>query len=112
MGKGQGLPCCLTKIYQCVLLSGLLGIPCAIAVSMGHPENFHACIIMNSLLLLLCTSSIFSLCAVTIDRFWAIIHPLSYPAKATHRNALIIIAFSWTLGMYKETSHYILAIIY
>lgn len=85
-------------VCSLLLYIGLLGIPCAIAVSVGKPENFHACIFMNSLLLLLCTSSIFSLVAVTIDRFWAIIHPLTYPAKATHRNALIIITCSWILG--------------
>ena len=80
------------------LLVGIIGIPCAIATSVGLPPNFQGCLFMNSLLLLLCTSSIFSLVAVTVDRYWAIIHPLSYPAMMTSRRALVVIALSWVLA--------------
>lgn len=80
------------------LLVGLIGIPCAITVSVGLPANFQACIFMSSLLLLLCTSSILSLVAVTIDRLVAILHPLHYQTNMTHRSALLIIGVCWTLA--------------
>ena len=80
------------------LLVGVIGIPCAIATSAGLPPNFQACLLMNSLLLLLCTSSIFSLVAVTVDRYWAIMYPMTYPLRMTHQRALIIIVVCWTLA--------------
>ena len=80
------------------LLVGFIGIPCAIATSIGLPHNFRACLFTNSLLMLLCTSSILSLVAVTVDRYWAIIHPLEYPAVVTSRCALTIIAACWVLA--------------
>ena len=79
-------------------LVGLVGIPSAIATSVGLPRNFHLCILMNSLLLFLCTGSILSLVAVTIDRYWAVIYPLSYNARMTGCRAIRIIAICWTLA--------------
>lgn len=80
------------------LLIGLIGIPCAIATAVGLPRNFYGCLFMNSLLLLLCTSSIFSLVAVTMDRYWAIMHSLTYSAKANHKKTLLVIFLCWVLA--------------
>jgi len=46
--------------------------------------------------MLLCTGSILSLVAVTVDRFWAIVRPLRYTVDMTGRRAQIIIACCWT----------------
>lgn len=59
-------------------LIGLLGIPFAIMSSIGLPRNFKACLCTNSFLVILCTISIFNLFAVSVDRYWAIIHPMKY----------------------------------
>ena len=80
------------------LLVGLVGIPSAISTSVGLPRDFHACLLMTSLLMLLCTGSIFSLVAVTLDRFWAIMYPFSYTTTMTTRKALAVIAACWTLA--------------
>ena len=53
---------------------------------------------MNSLLLWLCTASIFSLLAVSIDRFYAINWPLAYPRRMTHTLTLAVIGCSWLLA--------------
>jgi hypothetical protein len=53
---------------------------------------------MNSFLMLLCTTSIFSLVAVSVDRFWAIIYPLNYPVVMTRTKAMLIIMFCWMLA--------------
>lgn len=60
------------------LLVGLLGIPFAILASIGLPKNLYSCLFTVSLLIVLCTISIFCLVAVSIDRYWAILYPLAY----------------------------------
>lgn len=80
------------------LLVGLVGIPSALFTAVGLPHNFHACLFMTSVLMLLCTGSIFSLVAVTIDRFWAIFYPLTYHGGMTHRRALVTITACWVLA--------------
>ena len=56
-------------------LVGLLGIPAAIATSVGLPREFKLCLLSTSFLLTICTISIFSLVMVTVDRYIAVVHP-------------------------------------
>ena len=70
------------------LLVGLLGIPFAILASVGLPTNLHACLFTVSLLLVLCTISIFCLVAVSVDRYWAILHPMGYSRNVRTRTAI------------------------
>src|SRR6218665_2013152 len=81
------------------LLVGLVGIPSSLAVSVGLPKNFHACMITTSIIMILGTGSIMSLVAVTIDRLWSIMNPLSYPARMTHNKARVTIFVCWCLSM-------------
>ncbi|XP_006822832.2 octopamine receptor-like [Saccoglossus kowalevskii] len=46
----------------------------------------------------LCTASILNLCAIALDRYWAITDPIAYAAKRTRRRVLVIIAFVWGLS--------------
>ncbi|XP_070539936.1 probable G-protein coupled receptor No18 [Ptychodera flava] len=46
----------------------------------------------------LCTASILNLCAIALDRYWAITDPISYAAKRTKKRVLVIIAFVWGLS--------------
>ncbi|CAH1996657.1 unnamed protein product [Acanthoscelides obtectus] len=70
------------------LLVGLLGIPFAILSSVGLPTNLHACLFTVSLLVVLCTISIFCLVAVSVDRYWAILHPMGYSRNVRTKTAL------------------------
>lgn len=70
------------------LLVGFLGIPFAILSSIGLPTNLHACLFTVSLLLVLCTISIFCLVAVSVDRYWAILHPMGYSRNVSTKTAL------------------------
>jgi len=70
------------------LLVGLIGIPCAVLASIGLPRQMHACLFSVSLLIVLCTISIFSLVAVSLDRYWAILHPMSYSRNVNSKFAL------------------------
>lgn len=80
------------------LLVGLFGIPCALLTSVGLPENFLACKFMLSLLLVLCTTSILSLLAVSVDRFWAILYPFAYKRIMHSKTIIGIIVICWILG--------------
>ena len=77
------------------LLVALVGIPSALATSVGLPRQFRLCLLMNSTLMMLCTGSILSLVAVTVDRFWAVVRPLRYAADMTGRRAMVVIACCW-----------------
>ncbi|KAF1749096.1 hypothetical protein GCK72_025563 [Caenorhabditis remanei] len=49
--------------------------------------------------ILLCTSSILNLCAIAIDRYWAIHNPINYAQKRTTKFVCIVIAVVWALSM-------------
>ncbi|XP_045132498.1 uncharacterized protein LOC123516859 isoform X4 [Portunus trituberculatus] len=80
------------------LLVGVFGIPFAILTSVGLPRPLWACLFMLSTLLVLCTVSIFCLLAVSVDRYWAILHPLRYSRVMTARIARRIILMCWVAG--------------
>lgn len=69
-------------------LVGLLGIPFAIMASVGLPRNLHACLCTVSLLIVLCTISIFCLVAVSVDRYWAILYCISYNRNVSTKTAI------------------------
>lgn len=70
------------------LFVGLFGIPFAILAAIGLPTNLHACLFTISLLVVLCTISIFCLVAVSVDRYWAILHPMAYSRNVRTRTAI------------------------
>lgn len=70
------------------LFVGLFGIPFAILAAIGLPTNLHACLFTISLLVVLCTISIFCLVAVSLDRYWAILHPMAYSRNVRTRTAI------------------------
>lgn len=80
------------------LLVGLLGIPCALLASIGYPKQLHACLFTVSLLVVLCTISIFCLVAVSVDRYWAILHPMGYSRNVRTKTAIGIICACWVAG--------------
>jgi len=70
------------------LLVGLFAIPFAILASIGLPTNLHACLFTTSVLVVLCTISIFCLVAVSVDRYWAILHPMGYSRTVRTKTAI------------------------
>lgn len=70
------------------LLVGLFAIPFAILASIGLPTNLHACLFTVSILVVLCTISIFCLVAVSVDRYWAILYPMGYSRTMRTKTAI------------------------
>ncbi|XP_072025853.1 probable G-protein coupled receptor No18 [Amphiura filiformis] len=56
------------------------------------------CDIWRTLDVCLCTASILNLCAIALDRYWAITDPVRYAPKRTKKRICFIIAFVWFLS--------------
>ena len=70
------------------LLVGAIGIPTAILTRLGIPHHStNLCISMLCFLIILCTTSILNLVAVSLDRYWAILHPLDYHKRISGKNS-------------------------
>lgn len=75
---------------------GALAIPCAILTDLGMPfHNLYLCIAMLSVLIMLTHTSIFSLLAVAVERYIAILLPLHYQRIMRPCNAKLIILVTW-----------------
>ncbi|CRL01069.1 CLUMA_CG014328, isoform A [Clunio marinus] len=81
------------------LLIGLIGIPLGIIASLTRsPRDFQLCLMLYSFLLSFFAVSMFSLVAVSVDRFWAVCFPITYHVADTSIAKLAIFC-CWFSGL-------------
>lgn len=61
--------------------------------------GIHLCKMWLTSDVLCCTSSILNLCAIALDRYWAITDPINYAQKRTVERVLMLIAGVWILSL-------------
>lgn len=64
----------------------------------GSPHNFRMCLTLYSVFMVFYKASMFSILAVSIDRFWAICYPISYHVKSAAPTRNIILA-CWIVAL-------------
>ncbi|XP_017144657.1 alpha-1D adrenergic receptor isoform X2 [Drosophila miranda] len=94
--------CFVMSLAVADLLVGIFVMPPAVAVHLtgSWRLGWVLCDIWISLDVLLCTASILSLCAISVDRYLAVTRPLTYSRKRrSKRLALIMILIVWLLAL-------------
>lgn len=83
------------------LTVALLVLPFNVAYSiLGRWEfGIHMCKTWLTCDVMCCTSSILNLCAIALDRYWAITDPINYAQKRTLNRVLMMIGGVWVLSL-------------
>lgn len=83
------------------LTVALLVLPFNVAYSIIGRWEFgvHMCKTWLTCDVMCCTASILNLCAIALDRYWAITDPINYAQKRTLRRVLLMIGGVWVLSL-------------
>lgn len=61
--------------------------------------GIHLCMMWLTCDIMCCTASILNLCAIALDRYWAITDPINYAQKRTLKRVLIMICLVWAISV-------------
>ncbi|MEQ2279387.1 G-protein coupled receptor 26 [Ameca splendens] len=87
----------ILNLTFCNLLQSVSNMPLTLVglVTSGHPGGSGFCQIVGFLDTFLTTNSMLSMAALSIDRWVAVVFPLSYHSRIRHRDALIVLGYTW-----------------
>ncbi|XP_072287093.1 probable G-protein coupled receptor 101 [Pyxicephalus adspersus] len=87
------------------LLQTILVMPCVIVTSLPDlwPLEHGLCGAVVVLMHLFAFAGVNTITVVSVDKYLAIIHPLSYPAKMTPKRGSLLIFFTWILSVLQST---------
>ncbi|XP_043935433.1 trace amine-associated receptor 4-like, partial [Protopterus annectens] len=95
---------CPTNVLVCSLavvdfLVGFLVMPYSMIKSIESCWHFGSdfCKVHTSFDMMFCTSSVFHLCFIAIDRYYAVCDPLRYYTKMTFSTVMCFVAISWII---------------
>ncbi|XP_033995212.1 adenosine receptor A1-like [Trematomus bernacchii] len=90
--------CFIVSLAVADIAVGVLVIPLAIIISLGFNTQFHTCLFLSCLLLIITQSSILSLLAIAIDRYLRVMIPTRYTTIVTQRRACVAVCLCWILS--------------
>ncbi|KAK1793526.1 hypothetical protein P4O66_011430 [Electrophorus voltai] len=87
----------ILNLTFCNLLLTSSNMPLTVVglVSKGHPGGQGFCQFIGFLDTFLTTNSMLSMAALSIDRWVAVVFPLSYHSRIRHRDAVLAVTYAW-----------------
>jgi len=87
----------ILNLTFCNLLLSVSNMPLTLIglITTGHPGGSDFCQIVGFLDTFLTTNSMLSMAALSIDRWVAVVFPLSYHSRIRHRDAVLALAYTW-----------------
>ncbi|KAM9010887.1 G-protein coupled receptor 26 isoform 2-T2 [Ara ararauna] len=87
----------ILNLTFCNLLMTVLNMPLTLAgiIYKSQPGGDQVCHIVGFLETFLTTNSMLSMAALSIDRWIAVVFPLSYHSKMRYRDAALILSYTW-----------------
>ncbi|KAM6915976.1 G-protein coupled receptor 26-like isoform 2-T2 [Xenentodon cancila] len=87
----------ILNLTFCNLLLSVSNMPLTLVgiVTTGHPGGRGLCQIVGFLDTFLTTNSMLSMAALSIDRWVAVVFPLSYHSRIRHRDAVMALGYTW-----------------
>ncbi|XP_062436467.1 G-protein coupled receptor 26 [Rhea pennata] len=87
----------ILNLTLCNLLMTVLNMPLTLAgiIYKSQPGGDQVCHIVGFLETFLTTNSMLSMAALSIDRWIAVVFPLSYHSKMRYRDAALILSYTW-----------------
>ncbi|XP_006630587.1 G-protein coupled receptor 26 [Lepisosteus oculatus] len=91
----------ILNLTFCNLLMTVSNMPLTLVgiINKGHPGGEGFCQIVGFLDTFLTTNSMLSMAALSIDRWIAVVFPLSYHSKMRHRDAAVVLGYTWAHSM-------------
>ncbi|KAJ3610296.1 hypothetical protein NHX12_022389 [Muraenolepis orangiensis] len=87
----------ILNLTFCNLLLSVSNMPLTVVglITKGHPGGTVFCQFVGFLDIFLVTNSMLTMAALSIDRWVAVVFPLSYHSRIRHRDAVIALGYTW-----------------